>query len=241
MNKETEEENLMKKKLLSFAVLSWFILFAQTSIVSAQLPNFNLYFNSVVYELGSTGLVITDIQTFDVPFEISRIGITLYFPITDGTVFETEFVGENYGETPLQIPADNKTSVPISFKIPERTDLKSGRFSYFFEVDIRPQNTTTYSHETYGPEEATAFGEYCFVYNPEGIPSPDPTSEPTPTPVPTNPTSTPTSTPTITPENTDGNQPEDTIMLTATEVALIVTIIIAVVFGIIAVWALKRK
>jgi len=232
---------MMKKKLLSIAILSWFILFAQTSIVSAQLPNFNLYFNSRFYDLGSPGMVILDIQTFDVAFDISRIGITLYFPKTDGTIFETEFFGENYGETPLQIPTDNKTSLPIGFKIPERTDLKSGYFSYLFEVDIRPQNTTTYSHETYGPEEATSYGEYCIIFNPEGFPSPDPTSEPTPTPVPTNPTPIPTSTPTPTPENTDGNQPEDTIVLTVTEVALIVTIVIAVVLGTIAVWALKRK
>ena len=226
----------MKKKLLSFAVLSWFILFAQTSIVSAQLPNFNLYFNSVVYELGSTGLVITDIQTFDVAFEISRIGITLYFPKTDGTVFETEFFGENYGETPLQMPADNKTSLPIGFKIPERTTLKSGNFYYLFEIYIRPQNTTTYSYESYGLEEAKAYGEECILYVPQSIPSPTPTIEPTPTPVPATPT------PTLTPEPTAGyNQPADTITLTATEVALIVVTIIAAVFGAIAVWALKRK
>jgi hypothetical protein len=229
----------VRKKFLSFAVLVCFIVFAQTSIVSAQLPNFKPYFDSRLYELGSTGTVIFDIQTFDVAFDIGTIGITLYFPKIDGTTFETEFFGKDYGENPLQIPANNKTSLPINFIIPDRTDLKSGHFAYLFEVDIKPQNATTYSHETYGPEEAIVYGEYCIIYNPESLPSPNPTSEPTLSPLPTN--SSPLPTATTTPENTDYNKPGDTITLTPTEIALIAAIAIAVVLGIIAIWALKRK
>lgn len=230
----------MRKKLLSFAVLGCFIVFAQTSIVSAQLPNFKSYFDSGLYELGSPGTVIFDIQTFDVAFNISRIGVTLYLPKTDGTTFETEFFGKDYGENPLQIPANNKTFLPINFIIPDRTDLKSGHFAYLFEVDIKPENATIYSHETYGPEEAMIYGEYCIIYNPESLPSPTPTSEPTPSPLPT--ISSPSPTATTTPENTDyNNKPEETLTLTPTEIALIATIAIAVVLGIIAVWALKRK
>ena len=229
----------MRNKLLSFAVLGCLIVFAQTSIVSAQLPNFKAYFDSTFYELGSTGTVIFDIQTFDIAFNISTIGITLYFPKTDGTTFKTEFFGNHYGENPLQIPANNKTSLPINFIIPDRTDLKSGRFAYLFEVDIKPQNETTYSHETYGPEEAMIYGEYCIVYNPESLPSPNPTSTPTLPPLPTN--SSPLPTATATPENTDYNKLGDTIALTATEIALIVAIAIALFLGIIAVWALKRR
>ncbi|TRO52635.1 hypothetical protein E2P61_03360, partial [Candidatus Bathyarchaeota archaeon] len=119
------------------------------------------------------------------------------------------------------------------------TDLKNGYFFYIFEVYIRPQNTTTYSQESYGPVEATAYGEKCILYNPATLPSPSPTSDPTPTPVPT--ASTPTPTPIPTPKPTGNNQPSDTIALNPTEVALIVAIVVALVFGIIAVWALKRK
>jgi hypothetical protein len=228
----------MRTKFLWFAILLCIIIFAHASIVSAQLPNFKPYFDSVLYELGSTGTVIFEIQTFDVAFDVSKIGVTLYFPTTDGTIFETEFFGENYGENPLELPANNQTWLLISFIVPDRTDLKSGRFAYLFEVDIRPQNTTTYSHETY-EEEAMTYGEYCIIYNPDSLPSPEPTSSPTPSPAPTNSSPTPTATPT--PENTDYNEPGDTIILTPTEIALIVAVIIAAVFGIIAIWALKRK
>ena len=229
----------MRKKLLSFTVLSCFIVLAQTSIVSAQLPNFKPYFDRSLYEMGSTGAVIFDVQTFDVAFNISMFGVTLYFPKTDGTTFETEFFSKDYGENPLQIPANNKTSLFINFIIPDRTDLKSGYFAYLFEVDIKPQNATTYSHETYGPEGAMVYGEYCIVYNPESFPSPNPTSEPTLSPLPTE--SSPLPIATSTPENNDYSKPDDTITLTPTEIALIAAIAIAIVLAIIAVWALKRK
>lgn len=230
----------MRSSLLSFIVLSCVISLFSVSFVFAQLPNFYPYFDRKFYELGSTGIVTFDVQTYDVAFDISEVRVTLYLPKTDGTTFETEFFGENYGENPLQIPADTQISLPFTFKIPDRTDLKSDSFSYLFEIYIRPQNTTTYSHETYGPEEAKAYGEECILYVPQSIPSPIPTIEPTPTPVPMTPTPTPT--PALTPEPTEGyDQPADTIRLTATEVALIVVTIIAVVLGAIAVWALKRK
>jgi hypothetical protein len=229
----------MRKKLLSFVVLSCLVLFSLMSCVSAQLPNFNPYFDRIYYDLGSAGMVTFDIQTFDVAFDIDTIGVTLYFPKTDGTNFETEFFGEDYGESPLQIDANTQISLPFNFIIPQITDLKNGYFFYIFEVYIRPQNTTTYSQESYGPVEATAYGEKCILYNPATLPSPSPTSDPTPTPVPT--ASTPTPTPTPTPKPTGNNQPSDTIALTPTEVALIVAIVVALVFGIIAVWALKRK
>ena len=220
----------MRNKLLSLVVLSCFVVFTFTSFVSANLPNFNPYFDRKFYDLGSTGTVIFDVQTFDVAFDISMVGVTLYLPKTDGTNFETEFFGENYGENPLQIPTDTQLSLSFNFRIPERTDLISGSFFYLFEIYIRPQNTTTYSHESYGPEEAIAYGEECILYVPQSLPSPIPTIEPTTTPAPT-----------PTPEPTENNQPADIIGLTATEVALIVVTIIAIVFGIIAVWALKRK
>ncbi len=226
----------MRNKVLSLVALNCFVVFALSSFVSAQLPNFNPYFDRKFYELGSTGTVTFVVQTFDVAFDISEVGVTLYLPQTDGNSFETEFFGENYGESPLQIPADTQVSLSFNFVIPEETNLKAGNFFYLFEIYIRPQNTTTYSHESYGPEEAKAYGEECILYVPQSIPSPIPTIEPTPTPVP--PTPTPTLTPVPTEEN---NQPADTIGLTATEGALIAVTIIAVIFGIIAVWALKRK
>ncbi len=226
----------MRNKVLSLVALNCFVVFALSSFVSAQLPNFNPYFDRKFYELGSTGTVTFVVQTFDVAFDISEVGVTLYLPQTDGNSFETEFFGENYGESPLQIPADTQVSLSFNFEIPEETNLKAGNFFYLFEIYIRPQNTTTYSHESYGPEEAKAYGEECILYVPQSIPSPIPTIEPTPTPVP--PTPTPTLTPVPTEEN---NQPADTIGLTATEGALIAVTIIAVIFGIIAVWALKRK
>jgi len=229
----------VRKKFLSFAVLACFVVFAQTSIVSAQLPNFKSYFDRGLYELGSTGTVVFDIQTFDVSFNISRIGVTLYFAKTDGTTFETEFFGKDYGENPLQIPANNKTLLPINFIIPDRTDIKSGHFAYLFEVDIKPENANTYSHETYGPEEATIYQEYCIIFNPESLPSPTPTSESSPSPPSAN--SSPSPTATTTPENTDYDKPGDTITQNPTEIALIAAIVIAVVLGIIAIWALKRK
>ncbi len=233
----------MRNKLLSFAVLSCFVVFSCTSIVSAQLPNFQPNFDRKIYELDSIGTVFFYVQTFDVAFDISRVGVTLYLPKTDGTTFETEFFGEDYGESPLQIPANNQTSLAFNFRIPERTDLESGSFFYLFEIYIRQQNTTIYSHETYGPDgipvEATSYGENCIIFNPASLPSPDPTNEPTPSSVPTTPTPTPTSSPTPTP--TENDQPADIIALTPTEIALIGAIAIAVVFGIIAVWALKRK
>jgi hypothetical protein len=212
---------------------------AQTSILSAQLPNFRPYFDRALYEMGSPGTVIFDVQTFDVAFNISMFGVTLYFPKTDGTTFETEFFSKDYGENPLQIPANNETSLFINFIIPDRPDLKSGYFAYLFEVDIKPENATTYTHESYGPEEAMVYGEYCIVYNPESLPSPNPTSQPTISPPPTEPSPTPVAT--STPENTNYSKPGDTITLTLTEIALIVAIATAIVFGIIAVWALKRK
>ena len=226
----------MKSNFLSFVLLSCFVVFTLISLVSAQLPNFKSYFDRKFYDLGSTGIVTFDVKTFDESFDISMIGVTLFLPKNDGALFETEFFGENYGENPLQIPADTQLSLSFSFKIPERTDLISGFFSYYFEMDIRPQNTTTYSHEAYGPEVALAYGENCILYVPESIPSPSPIIGPTPTPVPT---TTPPSTPT--PEPNGDNQPAGTITLTSTEVALIATIIIATVFAIVAVWALKRK
>jgi hypothetical protein len=230
----------MRRSLFSFIVFSCVISLFSVSFVFAQLPTFYPYFDRKFYELGSTGIVMFDVQTYDVAFDISKVGVTLYLPKTDGTTFETEFFGENYGENPLQIPADTQISLPFNFKIPDRTDLKSGSFSYLFEIYIRPQNTTTYSHETYGPEEAKAYGEECILYVPQSIPSPIPTNEPTPTPVPM--TSPPTPTPVLTPAPTEGyDQPADTIRLTATEIALIVVTIIAVGLGAIAVWALKRK
>ena len=229
----------MRKKLLSLVALACFIVLAQTSILSAQLPNFRPYFDRALYEIGSPGTVIFDVQTFDVAFNISMFGVTLYFPKTDGTTFETEFFSKDYGENPLQIPANNETSLFINFIIPDRPDLKSGYFAYLFEVDIKPENATTYTHESYGPEEAMVYGEYCIVYNPESLPSPNPTSQPTISPPPTEPSPTPVAT--STPENTNYSKPGDTITLTPTEIALIVAIAIAIVFGIIAVWALKRK
>ena len=229
----------MRNKLLLFAVLGCLIVFAQTSIVSAQLPNFNAYFDRTFYELGSTGMLISDIHTSDTAFNISAIGIRLYFPKIDGTIFETEFFGKGYGENAFQIPANNKTSLPINFIIPDRTDLKSGHFAYLFEVDIKPENATTYTHETYGPEEAMVYGEYCILFNPESLPSPNPTSEPKISPPHTN--SSPSPTVTTTPGNTDYSGLGDTITLTPTEIALIATIAVAVVLGIIAIWALKRK
>ena len=229
----------MRSKFLLFVISSCIVVFSFTSLVSAQLPNFQPNFDRKIYELGSMGTVFFYVQTFDVAFDISRVGVTLYLPKTDGTTFETEFFGEDYGESPLQIPANNQTSLAFNFIIPERTDLESGNFFYLFEIYIRPQNTTTYSHETYGPEEAIAYGEPCIIFNPESLPSPDPTNEPTPTPVPTTTTPTPTLAPT--PKPTENNQPSDTITLTPTEIALIGAIVIAVVFGIIAIWAIKRK
>ena len=226
----------MRNKVLSLVALNSFVVLALASFVSAQLPNFNPYFDRRFYELGSTGTVTFVVQTFDVAFDISEVGVTLHLPQTDGTYFETEFFGDNYGESPLQIPADTQVPLSFNFKIPERTTLKSGNFYYLFEIYIRPQNTTTYSYESYGLEEAKAYGEECILYVPQSIPSPIPTIKPTPTPVP------PTPTPTLTPEPTEeNNQPAYTIGLTATEGALIVVTIFAVVFGIIAVWALKRK
>lgn len=233
----------MRNKSLSFVILSCLFVFSYTSIVSAQLPNFIPNFDRKIYELGSPGTVFFYVQTFDVAFDISRVGVTLYLPKTDGTTFETEFFGEDYGETPLQLPANNQSTLAFNFRIPERTDLESGNFFYLFEIYIRQQNTTTYSRVTYGENDtavaATFYGEPCLILNLESLPSPDPTTEPTPTPVPT--TTTPTPTPAPTPKPTENDQPSDTIALTTTEIALIAAIVIAVVFGIIAVWALKRK
>ena len=229
----------MRKKLLSFAVLACFIVLAQTSILSAQLPNFRSFFDRTLYERGSTGTVIFDVQTFDVAFNISLFGVTLYFPKTDGTTFETEFFSQDYGENPLQIPANNETSLFVNFIIPDRPDLKSGYFAYLFEVDIKPENATTYTHESYGPEEAMVYGEYCIIFNPQSLPSPNPISEPTISPSPTNSSPSPTVTPTH--GNTDYGEPGDTITLTPIEIDLIAAIAVAVVLGIIAIWALKRK
>ena len=228
----------MKTSYYSFVLLSCFVVFTLISSVSAQLPNFKPYFDRKYYNLGSTGTFTFDVETFDESFDISMIGVTLYLPKTDGTLFETEFFGNYYGDSPLQLPANTDSSLSFNFKIPAITGLTSGVFYYYFEMDIRPQNTTTYSHESYGPDEASTFGGNCILIVPESIPSPSPILEPTPTPVQI---PTPTPTPTPTPEPNEDNQPAETIMLTSTEVALIATIIIAAVFAVIAVWALKRK
>ena len=226
----------MKSSLLSFALLSCFVLFTLISLVSAQLPTFNPNFDRKFYNLGSTGTVSVNVETFDEPFDVSMIGVTLYLPKNDKTFFETEFLGENYGESPLQIPENTQLSLSFVFTIPQGNDLTSGDVYYSFEVDIRPQNTTTYSHEVYGPEVALSYGENCILIVPQSIPSPSPTIEPTPTPVPTT-----TPTPTPTPESNGDDQPAGAITLTLTEVALIATIITATVLAVIAVWAIKRK
>lgn len=226
----------MRNTCLYFLVLSCVILPFSVAIVFAQLPNFNPYFDRKFYELGSTGTVTFEVKTFDNAYDISMAGVKLHLPKSDGTNFETEFFGDKYDENPLQIPANTQIPLNFNFRIPDRNDLESGNFFYLFEISIRPQNTTEYTYETYGPEQAQAYGEECILYVPQSIPSPTPTAKPTPTPIPLTPT------PTLTPNPTDNtNQPLQLIEFSVTEIALIAVTIIAIILGIIAIWALKRK
>jgi hypothetical protein len=193
----------MKKSCLLFGLLSCLIVFAFVSSVSAQLPHFIPNFDRIDYVLGSTGTVTFDIETFDQAFDISMMGVTLYFTITDGRIFETEFFGENYGETPFQIAAHANVSVSFDFTIPQIDDLASGFFYYIFEMDIRVQNTTTYYHESSELQQALYYEYPCILQGPQSSPLPTPIIEPTPTPVRTpSPTPTPTPTPSPTPTPT---------------------------------------
>lgn len=218
------------KKLLVSVLLSCLITCTFVSLVSAQLPLFTVNFDRIFYDVGSTGTVIINIQTTDQAFDIREMGLQLYLPRTDRTFFVTEFFGENYNDSPLQIPAYGNISVYVSFNIPQRSDLVSGIFYYTFEVWLREQGATTYSHHTPGQLKATSNDYNCILLSPDVTLSPGPTPTPTPIPTPTQtpiPTTTPTSTPTPT--------PTPIIDFFSVEVLLGIVIIIAVVIIIILV------
>jgi hypothetical protein len=226
------------KKLLVSVLLSCLITCTLVSSVSAQLPLFNVYFDRIYYDVGSAGTVSINIQTADQAFDIREMGFQLYLPRTDGTFFVTEFFGENYADSPLQIPAYGNVSVYVGFNIPQRSDLVSGIFYYTFEVYLREQGTTTYSHYAMEQLEATLYNYNCILLSPGATPPLGPTPTPTPIPTPT-PTQTPipTTTPTLTPTPT----PTPIIDFFSVEVLFGIGIIIAVVIIIILVILKKRK
>jgi hypothetical protein len=195
-------------------------------------------FDRISYDVGSTGSVMINIITADQAFEIRELGFQVYLPRSDRTFFVTEFFGEDYGETPLQIPAYDNVSVYIDFNIPQRSDLVSGIMYYNFEVDIREQGSTTYSAHTPGQLEAKSFDVTCLLLSYEATPSPG--STPTPTPTPTS-TPTPTPTPTTTPTPTSTPTPTPTINFFLVAVLFGIGIIAVVVIIIILVMLKKRK
>jgi hypothetical protein len=229
------------RKLLVSALLSCLITCTLVSSVSAQLPYFTVNFDRLSYDVGSTGMVIINIQNTDQAFayDIREMGFQLYLPRSDGTFFVTEFFGKNYTDSPLQIPAYSNVAVYIDFNIPQRSDLVSGLFSYDFEVHIKEQGTPTYSHFDPGQRVATCYGYNCILLSPESPPLPTPTIEPTPTPTPTpSPTPTPTPTPSPTPTPT----PIDFFSVEVLfGIGIIIAVVIIIILVIIILVILKKR
>lgn len=234
----------MNKSLVS-VLLSCLIASIFVSSVSAQLPYFTLNFDRIYYNLGSTGAVAIEIRTTDQAFDIREMGFQLYFPTTGGVYFVTELYRENYGDSPLQIPAYDSVTVYVDFAIPQRSDLVSGIFYYVFNVTIREQGTTTYSQVTTEDEGllgAKSNDINCVLLTSEATMPPSPTTGPTPTSTPTptvSPSQTPTPTATLTPTPTPTST--SIIDFSSVEVLFGVGIVIAVVIIIILVLVKKRK
>jgi hypothetical protein len=229
------------KKLVVFLLLSCLIMCTFLSSASALLPYFTPTFDRLDYYLGSAGAVKVEIATNDQAFDIREIGFQLYFPRIDGTDFVTQLFEENYGDTPLQIPAYDSANVTIEFTIPQRNDLISGPFYYVFNVTLREQGTNTYSEETSGQQTAQLGDNDCVLITSEATPSPTPTTEPTPTPSSTpnpTPSTTPTPTPTTTPTPTPTPTPIDFFSL---EVLYGIAIVVAAIMIIIILVMLKKR
>ena len=229
------------KKPFVFLLLSCLIMCTFLSSASADLPWFAPTFDRVDYYLGSAGAVKVEISTTEQAFDIRGIGFQLYFPRMDGTDFVTQLFEENYGDTPLQIPAYNSTDVTIEFTIPQRNDLISGPFYYVFNVTLREQGTDTYSEVTSERLPAQLDDISCVLIASEATPSPTPTTEPTPTPSSTptpTPSTTPTPTPTTTPTPTPTSTPIDFFSL---EVLYGIAIVVAAVMIIIILVMLRKR
>jgi hypothetical protein len=229
------------KKPFVFLLLSCLIMCTFLSSASALLPYFAPTFDRVDYYLGSAGAVKVEITTTDQAFDIREIGFQLYFPRIDGTDFVTQLFEENYGDTPLQIPAYDSANVTIEFTIPQRNDLISGPFYYVFNVTLREQGTDIYSEVTSERLRAQLGDISCALIASEATPSPTPTTEPTPTssstPTPT-PSTTPTPTPTTTPTPTPTPTPIDFFSL---EVLYGIAIVVAAVMIIIILVMLRKR
>ena len=213
-------EYIMNKNSLLFCIILLACCYLMVGVASAQSRYSHVNFDRIFYELGSTGTVTITIESFDVSADIGSIGVSLYFTKTDGTLFETEFIGENYGDSPLVIPADTSTKLSFDFNIPQRSDLKSGVFFYVFELYIREHGTVQYSHDSNGPYTALSDGYQCNLQLPQ--PTPTPTASPTATP-----------TPTSTPNNQEANVIDWTWV--------IVALIFAVCFMTLGIFFLKNR
>jgi hypothetical protein len=235
------KEDTKMRKLVVFLPLSCLIMCTFLSSALALLPYFTPTFDRIDYYLGSTGAVKVEIATNDQAFDIREIGFQLYFPRTDGTDFVTQLFEENYGDTPLQIPAYDTANVTVEFTIPQRNDLISGPFYYVFNVTLREQGTDIYSEVPTERLPAQLGDNNCVLIASEATPSPTPTTSPTPTPssIPTpTPSTTPTPTPTTTPTPTPTPTPIDFFSL---EVLYGIAIVVATVMIIIILVMLKKR
>jgi FtsZ-binding cell division protein ZapB len=123
-------------------------------------------FNTTYYQLGSSGSFTVWVEFDGGAADIALLGVHLYFVKVDGTLYQSQFFGANYGNNPLLIPADTRVALTYNFQIPNEQSLISGRFYYVLYMTHREHGTVTYTTDTFGPYEALSEGYYCYLYNP---------------------------------------------------------------------------
>ena len=162
----------MKRKIRFAISVAALLTLAMTALNSLSVFAYSGYyvggpsFNTTYYQLGSSGTFTVWVEFYGGAADIALLGVQLYFVKVDGTLYQSQFFGANYGDNPLLIPADTRVALTYNFQIPNEQSLISGRFYYVLYMTHREHGTIRYTTDTFGPDEALSEGYYCYLYNP---------------------------------------------------------------------------
>lgn len=153
--------------------LKWGIVLVCMVATILMLPNrvyaygisFQVLFDKTAYSIGSYGTATLSITSTDQPSQISLAGFTLYFVKTDGSLYESDFFGTNYGNSPLYAP-QGTAQVQISFQIPTDQDIVSGYLYLLLNVYYREYGTVQYRQTQGTLSNAYSGGQRCMLNNP---------------------------------------------------------------------------